>query len=376
MIPRNVGRRPAGRSCRQAARLVLAGLLAWVAGPLACSDDGATGPVPGALAGRAFVVNSVGGTLSVVGRGADGRLTAENDAVELGPAANAVALAVDEDVIAVPDGATSRLLLFEASTLAPRCIAALPPGSSPNSVALGGGKAYVSLLIGGTVARVDLASCSVEDVKPVGAAPADLEILGADVVVVVSNIDLLSPGIPRLGPGYVAFVNAQTLALEDTVETGGFNPQLAALDKDGDLLVVNTGDFGGGNSSLAVIDLVARRFQAAFPIGDSAVDVAVSPSNLAYVSSFSDGLYVFDASDNVVLRGASNPLTIAPRPNGQHNASGVAVDRRGNVLFVYPGDFASPGEVFLFDSDGELTDSTAVGIGPIGIQLEPSARED
>jgi streptogramin lyase len=344
----------------------------------ACTEEDGTGPVPGPLAGRAFIVNSVAGTLSVVGRGADGRLAAQNDAVELGPASTAVALAVGDGVVAVPDGATSRLLVFDEATLAPRCEAALPAGSSPNGVAISDGKAYVSLLISGAVARVDLATCTVEQMGPAGPAPADVEVLDGKVLVVVSNIDLLGPGFPppRLGPGYVAFLDAQTLTLQDTVGTGGFNPQFAALDRDGDLLVVNTADFGGGNSSLAVLDPVSRRFSAAFPIGDSAVDLAVSPSNLVYVSSFSDGLYVFDASANRVVRGVSNPL-FAPGPSGaRRGSSGVAVDRRGNVLSIFPDNFAVPGRVFLFDSDGALVDSVAVGIGPVGVQVETSARPD
>jgi hypothetical protein len=323
-------------------------------------------------------VNSVGGTLSIVGRAADGRLAAENDVAVLGPAANAVALGVGDGVVAVPDGATSRLLVFDEQTLARRCAASLPAGSSPNGVAIAGGKAYVSLISAGALARVDLGSCAVEAQVPVGPAPTDVEVLDDAVLVVVSNIDLTSPTFPppRFGPGYVAFLDVSSLALEDTVETGGFNAQLAAVDRDGDLLVVNTGDFGGGNSSLAVLDPEARRFTAAFPIGDSAVDVAVSPANLAYVSSFSDGLYVFDASANRVLRDGSDPL-FAPGAGGARRGSGgVAVDRRGNVLSVFPGDFATPGTVFLFDVDDVLADSVDVGIGPIGVQFESSAAPD
>jgi hypothetical protein len=52
------------------------------------------------------------------------------------------------------------------------------------------------------------------------------------------------------------------------------------------------------------------------------------------------------------------------------------VDRRGNVLSVFPGDFATPGTVFLFDIDEILADSVNVGIGPIGVQFESSARPD
>ncbi len=368
-----------GRVSRRATGMVVAASLALGSlFLLSCSDEDGIGPLAGALGGRAFVVNSVGGTLSVVGRGADGRLAAQNDVVELGPAANAVTLAVGDGVVAVPDGATSRLVVLEESNLAQRCVATLPAGSSPNGVAIADGKAYVSLILADALARVDLASCAVEAQAPVGPAPTDVEVMGETVIVVVSNIDLRAPTLPlpRFGPGYVAFLEASSLALQDTVETGGFNPQFAAFDRDGDLLVVNTGDFFGGNSSLAILDPMARRFSAAFSIGDSAVDVAVSPSNLAYVSSFSDGLYVFDATANRVLRDASNPLFAPASGGGRRGSSGVAVDRRGNVLSVFSSDFATPGIVFLFDADDVLADSVSVGIGPVGVQLESSAHPD
>jgi hypothetical protein len=368
-------RNPSGRlGPGRLARLVGATLAALFA---ACSDDDGTGPDGGSLAGRALVVNSVAGTLSVVGRDADGRLVAQNDAVELGAGSTAVTLAVGEGAVAIPDAGTSRLLVLEESTLDQRCAAALPPGSSPNGAAIAGGKAYVSLLIAGAVARVDLGTCSVEVTMPVGPAPFDVEAVGSDVLVVVSNIDLVSGTFPppRLGPSFVAFLDAATLAVEDTVETGGVNAQFAAVDRDGDLLVVNTGDFGGGNSSVAVLDPGGHRFVGAFPIGDSAVDVAVAPSNLAYVTSFSDGLYVFDADANRVVRGRDDPLS-ADSLGHHRGAAGVAVDRNGNVLSVYSGFCATPGSVFLFEPSGALVDSVAVGICPIGIQLETSARPD
>ncbi|MFN2431501.1 MAG: hypothetical protein ABR599_01535 [Gemmatimonadota bacterium] len=341
----------------------------------ACSGESGTDPQPGPLAGRAFVVNSLAGTLSIVGLTADGELEAQNDVVELGAGANAVTLAVGEGVVAVPTQ-TSRLLVFDEATLARRCSAALPPGSSPQGVAIAGGDAFVTLLVSGELARVDLATCEVEQVGPVGASPADVEVLGETLLVVVGNIDL-STGAnppPRIGESYVAFVDALTLEVRDTVGTGGFNAQFAALDRTGDLLVVNTGDFGQRNSSLVVLDPIARRRRSGpVPIGDSAADLAVGPDNLAYVTSFSDGLYAFDATAGRVLRGPANPLS-ADSAGLHRGSSGVAVDRAGNVLSVYFGDFVTPGKVFLFDAGQTLSDSVRVGVGPFGAAFETSAR--
>lgn len=348
---------------------------ALLASPLACSEDG-TGPEPGPLAGRAFVVNSLGGTLSVVGRrSSDGRLEAQNDIVELGPESNAVTLAVGEGVVAVPTQ-TNRLIVFEEATLAHRCSATLPVGSSPAGVALGAGDAFVTLLETGAVARVDLATCDVEGTAPVGPGAFDLEVLGDELLVVVGNVDFAAPGIPpRLGPSYVAFVDALTLEVRDTVATGGDNAQFAELDPDGDLVVVNSGDFGGGNGSVSVIDPVARRLTAGpFTIGDFPGDLAIGPDGRAYVTSFNDGLYVFDSGGNRVLRDASNPLFAPDTLGERRGSSGVAVDRRGNVLSVQFGAFPAPGEVFLFDAGEALTDSVDVGVGPFAIRLEESAR--
>lgn len=349
-------------------------LAAFGAAALACSED-AAGPDDGPLAGRAFVVNSLGGTLSVVGRRtSDGRLEAQNDVAELGAESNAVTLAVGEGVVAVPTQ-TNRLLVFEEATLAHRCSATLPVGSSPAGVALGGGDAFVTLLVTGAVARVDLATCEVEATADVGPGPFDLEVLGQELLVVVGNVDVTQFPVPRLGPSYVAFLDALTLEVEDTVGTGGENAQFAELDREGDLVVVNSGDFDGGNGTVSVIDPVARRLTAGpFPIGDFPGDLAIGPDGRAYVTSFNDGLYVFDSGGNRVLRDASNPL-FAPGPLGApRGSSGVAVDPRGNVLSVHFGDLPAPGRVFLFDAGEALVDSVAVGVGPFAIRMESSAR--
>jgi DNA-binding beta-propeller fold protein YncE len=364
--------RTPARPARPPASLLLA---AFGAAVLACSED-AAGPDAGPLAGRAFVVNSLGGTLSVVGRrSSDGRLEARNDVAELGAESNAVTLAVGEGVVAVPTQ-TSRLLVFEEATLAHRCSATLPVASSPAGVALGGGDAFVTLLETGAVARVDIAACQVEAIAPVGPGPVDVEVLGDELLVVVGNIDFAAPGIPpRLGPSYVAFVDALTLEVRDTVGTGGENAQFAELDREGDLVVVNSGDFDGGNGTVSVIDPVARRLTAGpFPIGDFPGDLAIGPDGRAYVTSFNDGLYVFDSGGNRVLRDASNPL-FAPGPLGaRRGSSGVAVDRRGNVLSVHFGDLPAPGKVFLFEAGEALVDSAGVGVGPFAIRVESSAR--
>jgi hypothetical protein len=125
------------------------------------------------------------------------------------------------------------------------------------------------------------------------------------------------------------------------------------------------------------VNPAARRLSAGpLPIGDSAVDVAVGPDNRAFVTSFSDGLYVFDASRNTVLRGSGDPL-FAPDSLGEpRGSSGVAVDRRGQVLSVHFGTGATPGQVFLFGGGRTLADSAVVGVGPFGIQFEETARPD
>lgn len=357
----------------------LALLLAALLASAGCDGDAGSGPDGNGVGQRAFVVNSIGGTLSIVERETpNGSLRARNDVAALGAGANAVTLAVGEGVVAVPVAGTSSLVVFDEETLQRRCGAALPPGSSPSGVAIGGGKAYVTLLVAGQIARVDLAACAVEQVAPVGPGPVDVEVLGESLAVVIGNLDYSTGGIPTsLGESYVAFLDARTLVTRDTVSTGGRNAQFAVLDREGDLLVVNTGTFGGGNSTVASLDPVAGRLQGTpLLIGDSAVDVAVSPENRAYVTSFVDGLYVYDATANRVLRGASDPLFAPDASGGRRGSAGVAVDGRGDVLSVFFGDAATPGEVFLFADGRTLEDSVAVGIGPVGIQVEEESGSE
>ncbi|MBA2565068.1 MAG: hypothetical protein H0V09_06555 [Gemmatimonadetes bacterium] len=385
---------PSGMGARALRRAASLGSLLAVFAAAGCSGDG-TGPdeVSG-LRDAAIVVNSLGGTLSFVGREReDGPLVAVNDAVELGPGANAVTLAIGEESVVVPVGGTDSLLVFappSSGEIARRCAAALPAGSSPNGVVIapggfgGGGSAaagdaFVSLLLSGEVARVDLGTCQVEAIAVVGAAPADLEVVGDELVVVVSNLDLSGGGfpVPRLGEGFVAVLDPLTLAIRDTFGTGGFNPQFATVDREGDLLVVNSGDFGAGNGSLSVLDVEGgRRTAGPFPLGDFPADLAMGPDNRAYVTSFSEGLYVFDATANVVLRGAGAALAAPPRGEEVRGSSGVSVNEDGEVLSVFFNDGVTPGTAFLFDAQGALVDSVGVGLGPFSARFVDEARFD
>jgi hypothetical protein len=357
--------------------------LALVALAAACSNGIEPGEQEFELREAAVVVNSIGGTLSLVGRDPDGRFVARNDVVELGPAANAVNVAVAADadgdtVAAVPVGATDSLLVFEVDAadamIRRRCAAGLTPGGSPSNATIANGKAYVTQLVSGEIARVDARTCRVEATAAVGPGPVDVKVFGGTVIVVVGNLDFSAGGFPaRLGPSYLALLDPLTLAVEDTVGTMGFNAQFAAIDRDGELLVTNSGDFGAANGSIVVINPGARSVTAGpIPLGEFPAEIAIGPGNVAYVSSFSDGLYTFDAGSNQVVRGPEDPLRPPDDGGRRRGSSGVAIGARGQVLSTVFGDAATPGKIFLFDDSGALADSASVGVGPIGVATVPT----
>lgn len=209
---------------------------------------------------------------------------------------------------------------------------------------------------------------SILTTRPVAPAPSAVVVSGNRALVVSSNLD---ESYSPLGPGVVTAVDAVTLQVLGTVETGGNNPTAAALGPDGLLYVVNTEDYTRG--SIAVIDpRTLTRREVITGAGAGPGGISLDANGRAYVSGFYFGTLVYDTRTKQWIRGIDNPVC-APLPGGGcRGAFDAATDASGTLYQTFFGSAKKQLAPYVFvyrAGTFELTDSISVGRGPTSIQI-------
>jgi hypothetical protein len=103
------------------------------------------------------------------------------------------------------------------------------------------------------------------------------------------------------------------------------------LGGDGLLYVMNTGSYFQGEGRLSIVDPVGRTELASFSgFGTGPAAVATDGVSKLYVSSFAEGVMVFDTEGNQVVRGAGDGVIIPSN-------SAVAVDSKKRVYGIEAG---------------------------------------
>jgi len=320
------------------------------------SDDGS----------KAFVLNSISNSISVINLDS---LIVQNDVIELGANSSAVGFSVRGNRALVPNGIANNALLIDLDNLSVIGTIDLPVGSgATGSAFLDDNTAFVCNLNLASVVRIDLRSMSVTDTIDVGQVPGAVAVANGKVFVVNANIDLIT--FQSIGNGTISVIDPVASKVTKTIDTGATNSQFVSLDNEGDLIVVNTGQYGAANGSISVIDPDSETLTAGpFTIGDGPGEIGINSVGVAYIASFSAGLYSFDATTNTVLRNAGNALAALTSGGKNYGAAGMDFDDNGNIYSVNFGDAATPGTVFVFDANETLVDSVKVGIGPFSIVI-------
>lgn len=359
-----------------ALRFALSILLA----PLAiagCSDDDGVGPG----ADRPFhegttdnpeigaVLNSTGNTLRLFQVGDPSRIRE----IPLGASAavTPVGLAIAGNRVAVPLGNAASVAVIDIETLTIDRHLLFPSGNVTGAAFAGDDVLIAANLLTNQVGRVDLTQGSdqIGSLVDVAPGPTDVEVIGSRALVVSDNLD--ENWMP-LGNGIVTILEAATMKLLGTVDTGGENPQGSAVGPDGKLYVVNTGDYWNPGS-VAVIDPVAMALERV--IGDAGVGpgaITIDPDGFAHISGYFLGTLVLDTRTGQWVRGADNPVC-ARLADGSCRGAPDAV--RASDGRLYQTFFGSPGEglpprVFVYEAGSyALVDSLEAGPGPSAIRM-------
>jgi hypothetical protein len=350
-------------------------LFAVLAITAACSDT-ATGPVVSTfLRGTSsnhqigVVVNSTGHAITLFQLG-DPTNTKQ---VALG-ASNAitpVGLSVLGENAAVPLGDASSVALINLNTLAITRFFLFAAGNTTGQAFVDDTTIFAANSDSGYVGRFTTgqASDTISDTVQVAPSPTDIEVSGSHVFVISANLN--SSFTPN-GNGIVTAIDAKTLAVLGTVSTGGTNSTAGAFGPDGNLYVVNTGDYVDPGSmtiinpsTLAVINTVAN-------VGVGPGAIAIDSKGLVYISGFATGTVIWNINTQAFVRGPSNPLCAPISGGGCRGAFDARPDTAGNVYQVF---FGSPSQnlnpyVFVYQAGSyTLTDSINAGVGPSALRI-------
>jgi len=316
-----------------------------------CADTNAPLPEPQSAL---LVVNSTANTLSIV------PLESPGSAVEVelgGTTPTPVGVSARNGIALVPlglDNAVAVVDLRAGSVL--RRIPMPENSGATGSAIVDDSIAYVANPNLNSVSRVNYVEGTTTEVG-VGVYPQGVVFTRGRVFVINGNLDeTFSPA----GPSWITVVDPATnqrAAPTDSIPlTGPGNAGFGAVAGDGLLYVVSTGSFFQGEGRLSVVDPVALTELASFAGLGAGPQAVAAHENRVYVSSFAEGLLVFDSDSNQVVRGAGNGVAIPLN-------AGVAVDGQGRVYGIESGPCqgGEPGMAHVLDL--ELEEVSAIPLG-------------
>lgn len=363
-----------GLSLSYTKRLLMIAMLATAA---ACGSDGPTEPepAPGFLGGVpgnreiGAVVNSIGNSLTLFQLGSPG--TTVQIALGSSTTITPIGFSVRARKAAVPLGNAASLAIVNLETSTIERHFTFSSGNATGSVWVNDSTVFVANTNTDQVGRASLKQTASEitSVTPVAPAPTALAFASGRVLAISGNLENYMPK----GDGIVTAINPATMAVVGTVETGGTNPNDAAVGPDGLLYVVNTGDYVAPGS-LAIIDpATLTRVAVIQGMGSGPGHISIDANGLAYISSYSDGTIVWNTKTRSFVRAPGNAVCAKLTSTGAcRGASSAAASADGRIYQTF---FGSPSKglapyTFVYDAGTfALRDSIAVGSGPSGIVI-------
>jgi hypothetical protein len=351
-------------------------LLTLIALTAACSSDKVSGPVISTfLRGTSsnhqigIVVNSTGHAITLFQLGDP--TNTKQVALGASNAVTPVALSVRGENAAVPLGDASSVALINLNTLTTTRFFLFAAGNTTGQAFVDDTTIFADNSDSGYVGRFTTgqASDTISDTVHVAPSPTDIEVAGSRVLVISANLDA---NFLPIGNGIVTAVDAHSLAILDTVSTGGTNSTAGAVGPDGNLYVVNTGDFVNPGSMTVINPTTLAVVQNVANVGVGPGAIAIDSKGLVYISSFSGGTVIWSINSQSFVRGPDNPLCAPISGGGCRGAFDARPDSAGNVYQVF---FGSPSQslnpyVFVYKvGTYALTDSINVGPGPSAIRI-------
>ena len=338
-------------------------------------------------ANRAVVVNGASSSLATVEFSIPPQVTDNFGGIGLGTSANRVAVwgqeayVVNSGTFGTAENASVQVIDMSSSSLV-RTIP-LPDGNSPWDIAIiSFDKAYVTNLYGNSITildpRVDGASAIVGTIDlPAGSSPAGILVYGGRAYTANTAID---PMYYTYGPASVSVIDTMTDSIvdadndsgngEDTpISITGLNPQDLAIDGEGNLWVVCTGDWYSTFGVVDVLDTLTLSETDSLVTGGSPGSIAVG-DRLALVGDGGGArLFVIEIANRTVWRDETNPWVLTNTT--WSFIPDIVFDRSGKVAFALAFQDDMVFEILDLNHRPRVRNRhrLAAGSGPTGIAL-------
>jgi hypothetical protein len=352
-------------------RLLLIAIPALVA---ACSSDKVSGPsVPSFLQGTSnnhqigIVVNSTGRALTLFQLGSP--TTQRTIALGSSSAITPVGMSIRGHLAAVPLGDASSVALVDLYQMAITRYYLFASGNTTGQAFADDTTILTANTTNGVVGRVTTTqtSDSVTQTVVVAPAPTDIEVTAGRAFVISANLDVNSN---PLGNGIVTAINPQTLAVLDTVITSSTNSSAGAIGPDGNLYVLNTGNYSTPGTmdiinptTLQIVNTITN----AQMIGPGAIQFD-SSAGLAFITGYFFGTLVYNVASQTFAPATPICVLAAGTCAGAFDAR---ADASNNLYQVTFGTVSNGGQVYMFSASSyTLQDSVSVGQGPTTLRIE------
>jgi streptogramin lyase len=312
-------------------------------------EDGETETPETAMA--LYVLNAIGVSLSQVDLETG---DVYNDVATLGQWPNQVSYN-NGKVYAVNSG-TNNIMVFDPdNNFAAETPIALGDGNNPmNMVFYDDNTAYVSCSASSKVLKIDLSSGTVD--MEIDAGTGCTGITMANGKIYATNTGF-NPDY-TYSPGTVTVINGASGAVVTTINVF-LNPQSAAVDPDGNVHVVCTGDYWSTFGKVAIIDPATDTVVDSVITGSTPGSIAISEvDNMAYLGVWGMGCLSYNWSTSTMVNDTSNYFHGA-------GGSGVIADNDGNVyLSIWDDD-----QVLKLDANETVLATYDVGDSPSSLAL-------
>ncbi|RYZ99202.1 MAG: YncE family protein [Sphingobacteriaceae bacterium] len=222
----------------------------------------------------------------------------------------------------------------------------------PRSVAFYKNKAYVSSY-DNTVAVIDTATLTIDKYIAVGRDPEQLAVANGKLYVANSG-GLDYPAVDNT----VSVIDLNTGAVIKTI-TVGANPYGVAVDKSGDVYVSAYGVYLESTPTLTIINSADDTVKETQDFDGSSFTIS---GDFAYYLFYDGSVKVYDLNTEAVVK--ENFITDGTVITAGY---GLAVKSTGELFVTDAKDYASKGELFVFNSAGKKEYSLQTGITPSAV---------
>jgi streptogramin lyase len=383
-----IGNRPNSDSGKKSVLFVLLGVFLLVVG---CGDDDDAGAGNGEenlSPTRAIVVNGISSSMAFVEFNVPPQVIDNVGGIGLGPSANRVAL-LDQEAYVVNSGtfgaaenASVQVIDMSSSTVV-RTIP-LPDGDSPWDIAIiSPEKAYVTNLYGDSVTildpRLDGSAAIIGTIDlPAGSSPEGIAVHGNRAYIANTGLDRVT--FVDYGPATVSVIDTLTDTVvdvdgdpgngEDTpVPISGLNPQDLAVDAEGNLWVVCTGDWVATLGVVDVLDLATLSETVSLTIGSSPGSIAVGERVALVGDGAAASVFVIDIATRTVLQDETDPFVLTTTE--WSFVPDIVFDRSGEIAFALAQTDDRVFELLVTDDEVSVRAeyALATGSGPAGLTL-------